>query len=332
MRDVSFLVFVLLVLLAILVVGKISLFGAVAFCSLYFVYVVLVSLSHFFREEREQIPRFESDTSGLPIKQELCTPLLTNAGEVKSSKLSKLLWLIELPLYIPRRITIPDISEDKWSKPFAVISATCSPIFLATLWNSKEEKIPITYMLGCVLGAFFGIATLVTTKKESPPKRFLFAWLGSGFLMSVTWTYIIAQELVSLLVSLGVILNISPSILGLTVLAWGNSLGDLIANVAVAITRGSSGVQVAVSGCYGGPIFNVLVGLGVSFVVSMDVPSDRFVFQTLGFLIAGLVWALVVLPRRSMKVDRVLGVGLICIYFCFLSLSFVQLFVIKLGM
>lgn len=344
LRDVCFLLFVLLVLLATLVAGKINLWISMAFSSLYLAYVFLVSTTHFCGKGGGGggISCFDSDPA-LPTKGELAAPLLGNKDEGRlHSKIFhcfiRILCFLELPLYLPRRLTIPDISEERWSKPFAIISVTLSPLLLAALWDSKREELGskaslLIFLASVILGVIFGVTATLKTEKEKPPARFLFPWLAGGFLMSVVWTYILAEELVSLLVSLGVILNVSPSILGLTVLAWGNSLGDLIANVAVASKRGgSSGAQAAISGCYGGPIFNTLVGLGTSFVVSSwaaypsyrVIPKDPMLFQTLGFLIAGLLWALVILPNRGMKLDRVLGVGLISIYLCFLAVSLGQ--------
>ncbi|KAF6159496.1 hypothetical protein GIB67_032267 [Kingdonia uniflora] len=59
-----------------------------------------------------------------------------------------------------------------------------------------------------------GILTFVTTQSSSPPKKFLLPWLVGGFVMSMSRSYLTAQELVALLVSCGYILGISPSILG----------------------------------------------------------------------------------------------------------------------
>lgn len=152
--------------------------------------------------------------------------------------------------------------------------------------------------------------------------------------MSVTWTYIIAQELVSLLISLGNIFGISPSVLGLTVLAWGNSLGDLIANVTVAVHGGNDGAQIALSGCYAGPLFNTVIGLGVPLVISSlgeypgvyIIPSDNSLLETLGFLMVGLLWALVIMPKKKMRLDKLVGGGLLAIYLCFLSLRLARVF------
>ncbi|KAI4348499.1 hypothetical protein L6164_009216 [Bauhinia variegata] len=247
--------------------------------------------------------------------------------------LGKFLQVLELPLSLPRRVTIPLVSEEKWSKPYAVISVTLAPVLLAAICNTQRENVGsksnvVTYLIAALIGMVLGNMACVTTKSSSPPRTCLFPWLAAGFAMSVTWTYIIAEELVSLLVSLGYIIGVSPSILGLTVLAWGNSLGDLIANGTMAMNGGKDGAQIATSGCYAGPMFNILMGLGLPLVLSAwseypepyEIPKDPSLFVTLSFLMGGLLWALVILPKKSMKLDKSLGAGLLTIYLCFLTL------------
>lgn len=354
-RDVCFLIFILLIVMLILAIGKINIVGAIAFASLYLVYVLLVSITHACKNRDVEIGITDESTTPITdiknsisenseIIDELGAPLLRDSKEKTHpsncliGNASKVLFILELPLYLPRRLTIPDVCEERWSKPFAVISVSLAPVLLATLWNSKREEginsteSLVIFLFGGCLGLAFGIIALIKTKRERPPTRFLFSWLAGGFLMSVIWTYMIAVELVSLLISIGVILQISTSILGLTVLAWGNSLGDLIANVAVAVNGGPGGVQVAVSGCYGGPVFNLLVGLGLSMVLScwagypspLVIPKDPSLYETLGFLIGGLLWALVMVPKTGMRLDRGLGYGLLSIYLCFLVIRLTQ--------
>jgi len=46
-----------------------------------------------------------------------------------------------------------------------------------------------------------------------------------GFVLSIGWVYLTANELVALLQAVGLIINVSQVILGATILAWGNSVG-----------------------------------------------------------------------------------------------------------
>ena len=74
---------------------------------------------------------------------------------------------------------------------------------------------------------------LLTTTPNRPPRwRSMLCFLG--FAVAIAWISTIANEVVGVLRALGVILNMSDAILGLTIFAVGNSLGDLVADITVA--------------------------------------------------------------------------------------------------
>ena len=111
-----------------------------------------------------------------------------------------------------------------------------------------------------ILALLAAIAVGFTSRSTRPPPYHnIFAVIG--FVLSIVWIYVIANELVSLNIStylristyiyvstsiytvypqvsllraFGVMFGLSNAILGLTVLAWGNSIGDMIADTAMA--------------------------------------------------------------------------------------------------
>ncbi|XP_004489652.1 cation/calcium exchanger 2-like [Cicer arietinum] len=359
-RDVCVLLFVLLCLLCVLIIGEINVFGAIGFCFMYFVYVIVVYVSstkwkdsdvgcgddekeNYGNELNLNVSLLNGVKKGSNIDyvengiQECDLNIEKNCCFIRSSICRILFCVLEMPLYLPRRLTIPIVNEEKWSKLYGVSSMILAPILLSFLWNTQKghsifSTSLIVYGIGLLVGIIFGVIAFFTTNTSMPPKKCLFPWLVGGFIMSVAWSYIIAQELVGLLVSIGLICRISPSILGLTILAWGNSIGDLITNLTLALNGGQEGVQIAISGCYAGPIFNTLVGLGLSLVSStwsqypqpILIPKDPYLWETLVFLVVGLVFALVVLIKKDMKVDGLLGGGLLVVYFISLFLRLIQ--------
>lgn len=356
-RDVCFLLLVLLCLFTILITGEINVLGAIFFSSMYIVYAVIVYISSTrWKGICGDIERDSCNDSDLTValvsgiqsglldnveegaRGGCCLEITKKSGCMRSPACAMSLCVLKMPLNLPRRLTIPVVSEERWSKPFAICSVVLAPLLLSSLLilevgNSSFDTSSIVYGIGLLIGIILGVTVFFTTKKSNPPKKYLFLWLAGGFVMSVTWSYISAQELVALLVSLGYICGISPSILGLTVLAWGNSLGDLTTNLTVALNGGPEGAQIAISGCYAGPIFNILVGLGLSLISStwseysssvVVIPKDPYLLETLAFLVCGLVWALVVLTRRDMRLDGVLGGGLLFIYIISVFLRLIQ--------
>ena len=379
LRDVAFFMVTLVSLLLIIIVGKIHLWGAIMYLSIYLVYGFMVAAGEWIKTQHRKSrqssyaleplllssnsPDEESSGSfgeelvmentlpqwmwtsnvaiyshkGLATLDGASRPLWGWSEEEEAQlqaqrSLRRLCWqLIWMPLNLPRRLTIPLVDDSRWSRPFAIGSAVLAPTLLAAVWYRNDGhplgSSPTVYMFGLTLGALLGILTFFTTKSEHPPRRFLFPWAFGGFIMSIVWFYLIANELVAALVALGIILEIDAAILGLTVLAWGNSIGDLMSNTALSF-NGNDGVQIAVSGCYAGPMFNTLVGLGLSFLFAswksypsaFVIPTDYSLFYTIGFLYVGLLWALLTLPTRAMTPTKGFGIGLLVLYGTFLSL------------
>ncbi|KAJ5952409.1 uncharacterized protein N7479_010822 [Penicillium vulpinum] len=154
-----------------------------------------------------------------------------------------------------------------------------------------------------------------------------------GFLVAIAWIATIATEVVSLLKTIGVILNISDSLLGLTVFAVGNSLGDLVADITVA----RLGFPVmALSACFGGPMLNILLGIGLGGlymtlnggnqrqeealhgITPVQVPYEIAISKVL--IISGvsllviLVGLLIIVPMNNWRMDRRIGWGLIAVW------------------
>jgi sodium/potassium/calcium exchanger 6 len=54
-----------------------------------------------------------------------------------------------------------------------------------------------------------------------------------GFIQSISWIAFTSDVVINILEVLGCIFKIPASVLGLTILAWGNCLGDMSADVAM---------------------------------------------------------------------------------------------------
>jgi sodium/potassium/calcium exchanger 6 len=201
------------------------------------------------------------------------------------------------------------------------------------VWGNMYEDLDPRPLAKMILYSFIGslvvLGVLVlTTRHDRVPKyRYLFCFLG--FVVSIAWISTIANEVVGVLKAFGVILGISDAILGLTIFAVGNSLGDLVADITVA----RLGYPVmALSACFGGPMLNILLGIGVSgmYMTIREAdhkhrkhpgkklryrPYEIDISPTLmisgATLLATLVVLLIVVPWNKWMMTRKIGYGLI---------------------
>ena len=159
-----------------------------------------------------------------------------------NTKLYQKLWLvIKAPVVLPLTLTIPvhDIEDENnqgWCQLLHAIQLIFASQFMAFAFTqdlTTEIFHCQLWQLTLIISLVLIVLLLVTSKTETAPMyQPIFAFVG--FIVAVGWIYLIANEIVSILKALGVFWNISDAILGLTVLAWGNSIADLIADVAIA--------------------------------------------------------------------------------------------------
>lgn len=242
--------------------------------------------------------------------------------------------IMQSPEQLP---TMPASSEPRtWNRWLVIVQTFTAPFFVVfIIWANTELEYPRALIRPTMYSMLVSLCTLAfllltTTPTRAPKWRSALCFLG--FVVSIAWISSIANEVVGVLKTIGVILNMSDAILGLTIFAVGNSLGDFVADITVA----RLGFPVmALSACFGGPMLNILLGIGLSgcWIIlkggrhrHAKHPNEPIRFKpyhidistTLvisgGTLLLTLVGLLVAVPWRRWKMDRVIGWGLVALW------------------
>jgi len=231
---------------------------------------------------------------------------------------------------------LSDVDADDWNRWLVIIQLFTAPFFIVLLiWANTNQDHPKALIRPTLISLLCSCVCLIlllvtTTAAKAPRWRILLCFLG--FAVSITWISTIANEVVGVLKTLGVILNISDAILGLTIFAVGNSCGDLVANITIA----KLGWPVmALSACFGGPMLNILLGIGLSCMyLILSGASERIdkhpekkykikpyyidVSKTLmisgASLLVTLLALLILVPLRKWRMDRFVGWILIILW------------------
>ncbi|UPX17641.1 uncharacterized protein EKO05_0007983 [Ascochyta rabiei] len=227
----------------------------------------------------------------------------------------------------------PSSKPKEWNRWLVIIQTFTAPFFIVlVVWANVEPDSPhalvrqtmYSSVASLVLVAFL---LVTTTPTRAPRWRQLLCFVG--FAVAIAWISTIANEVVGVLRTLGVILNMSDAILGLTIFAVGNSLGDLVADMTVA----RLGFPVmALSACFGGPMLNILLGIGLAgcymILTKGEHRHERHPSEPVHFkpyhiavsttlvisgasLLVTLAGLLVAVPVRRWRMDKWIGWGLL---------------------
>ena len=150
-----------------------------------------------------------------------------------------------------------------WIMYFYRIRLIVFPWFMgALIMLAFSLSTVLAWVLYALSSAGLSILFLCTSTWKRPP-RYEPLIVLLGFSTCILWFYIISNELVAIMNTVGIVAHISPAILGIAVLAFGNTLGDLISNVFISR---NGGFETALTACISGPIQNIFLSLGVAFL------------------------------------------------------------------
>ncbi|KAJ7423707.1 Sodium/potassium/calcium exchanger 6, mitochondrial [Willisornis vidua] len=242
---------------------------------------------------------------------------------------------LRVPVELVLLLTVPVVDPDKddlnWKRPLNCLHIITSPLLCVLTLKSGAYGLYLiqgifpVWGLVTLVGSVLAIIIFITTSNEDPPKyHCVFAFLG--FLASAMWINAAATELVNILRTLGIIFQLSNTVLGLTLLAWGNSIGDTFSDLTMA-RQGYP--RMAFSACFGGIIFNILVGVGLGCLLQMSSnqplvklePDSLLVWVLAGALGLSLVFSFVSVPAQCFQLGKAYGICLITYYLAFLCMA-----------
>ncbi|XP_053741264.1 sodium/potassium/calcium exchanger 1-like isoform X1 [Synchiropus splendidus] len=183
--------------------------------------------------------------------------------------------------------------------------------------DSPRKQVTYLFLLPIVFPLWL---TIPDVRKKKSRKFFVLTFLGS-----IIWIAVFSYLMVWWAHQVGETIGISEEIMGLTILAAGTSIPDLITSVIVA--RKGLG-DMAVSSSVGSNIFDITVGLPVPWLMFSGVHglvpiavSSNGLFCAIVLLFLMLLFVIISIASCKWKMNKVLGFTMFLLYFIFLVLS-----------
>ncbi|GIW58841.1 MAG: K+-dependent Na+/Ca+ exchanger [Candidatus Dojkabacteria bacterium] len=249
-------------------------------------------------------------------------------GNVIGSNISNILLILGLTALVsPLRV---DLSTVKRQFPFLIFSSLVLVILMAEELIEGTKNPFISRLDGLILLSFFLIYIYYT---------FLNAFLGGGLdthddyetkpvLQSVGWVIMgvvglfIGGELsVGSAESIAIKLKIDEAIIGLTVIAVGTSLPELVTSVISAYQKKT---DIAIGNVVGSNIFNTFWILGVSSLVSPIAIDTKLYSDAIVMIIASILLFLFLFTFKKQVITKKEGAFLFSIFLLYVIFNVVR--------
>jgi sodium/potassium/calcium exchanger 6 len=219
-----------------------------------------------------------------------------------------------------------------WCRPIASIQVAVLPVMLAAFlylhslpgWMKAPATMGLVFVGSLLVGVGLGALVFHTSANDEPPKYHnLLAFLG--FFVAILWIYATSEELVNVILAFGMVFDVGRTVLGITILAIGVGMQDLITNVGVAH---AGMTRMAISACVGAPLLNMYFAMGISAVAGnvlvvspYPIAMTVHLFVCISFLVVSVITAMALLSYSGFQGGYVYGATMISLYAAFLITS-----------
>ncbi|PJE63280.1 hypothetical protein COU88_00390 [Candidatus Roizmanbacteria bacterium CG10_big_fil_rev_8_21_14_0_10_39_6] len=193
------------------------------------------------------------------------------------------------------------LSFKQWKRmfPYTIIDAPFENEPSKVLTESKIQQFTETMVSRMFISA------------KNNPKRHIY-----NFLLSILYIALLSHVMVESAVHIAQFLNISAAVIGLTVLAAGTSIPDLLSSIHVA-KRGRG--DMAIANAVGSNIFDIAIGLGLPWLCilltkPMLAVATENLLSSVFLLFATVISLLFLLIARRWQIGRKAGLLLIALY------------------
>jgi Ca2+/Na+ antiporter len=175
-----------------------------------------------------------------------------------------MLGYIMYPFDLLFKFTIPNSDDESFDTIFSPLSIIGSLLWVCiyggiSSWSCKNIILICSAVISSV------IAMLAFIMKEGL-RKLQIVFSASSFVMSIFWTWLIMNHVVSIIKLLAEISGIGQYVMGVLLIGVGNCIPDMFANNSL-VKLGLS--KMAISGCMSSPLFNTLIGLSSTFVIAI---------------------------------------------------------------
>lgn len=195
--------------------------------------------------------------------------------------------------------------------------------------EEREEPLDLSWPSGiraqffylCLAPILFPLAFSTPDVRRAKWKMFF----PVTFIMSIVWIAVFSYLMVWWTETLGRTIGLGekPEIMGLTLIAAGTSVPDLITSVIVA--RKGLG-DMAVSSSLGSNLFDICVGLPVPWLIALAIGQDIVVdasgmFCSVLMLFAMLIAIIMIIAINKWRMTKILGFSMFASYFAYLAVA-----------